>query len=100
MAIDLFCYVSVDRNLTDAMRSELLIDRRDIFSENFIISTAKDASPMHVEIAAENGFEAKSFFLISLNKKDSVNLLGLVSQILKDKFGSNILILQENERKL
>ncbi|WLE60799.1 hypothetical protein GIY62_09215 [Burkholderia plantarii] len=100
MAIDLFCYVSCDRERTDTLRSELIKERTDLFAENFIISAVRDASPMHLEVAAEHGFSAISFFLISLGNKGSTGSIGFVSQALKSKFGPSILILQENEHKL
>lgn len=55
---------------------------------------------MLAEVADEFGFSAKSFCMVSLNIKESANLIGFASKSLKDKFGENILILQENEHKL
>ncbi|MEN8513230.1 hypothetical protein [Burkholderia sp. RS02] len=61
MAINLFCYSSVDPDGSSALQLELIKERQDLFGKNFLISPVRDVTPMHVEIAGEHGFVPKAF---------------------------------------
>ncbi|WP_175818890.1 hypothetical protein [Burkholderia sp. BCC0419] len=97
MAIDLFCYLSMDH---DAVKSALVrigSKYSDIFGGKFIISPSRDAGCVLKGIAAEYGVVAESFFMVSLRDKGSANLIPIVSRILADEFNGLILILRDNE---
>jgi len=107
MAIDLFCYSSLDSN---AVRGELdLVVKRssDLFPSKFSISDVKDLTNsksyydlMEIEISRENGLVAQCSFVVNLNDKRFVELLSAVEIILKNALGEEkILLLLNNEER-
>ncbi|WP_145956465.1 toxin-immunity protein system imunity protein CdiI2 [Burkholderia pseudomallei] len=98
MAIDLFCYLSIDRGAAESDLNKIRSNHSELFEGKFLISPVRDADFSLKEIAAEHGLVAESFFLVSLNDKNSADLIPIVSKILVDGFnGGVILILQDNE---
>ncbi|MFB5149408.1 hypothetical protein WJH60_07415 [Burkholderia orbicola] len=98
MAIDLFCYLSIDRDAAESGLNRIRSNNIDLFGGKFLTSPVRSADFSLKEIAAEHGLVAESFFLISLNDKNSADLIPVVSKILADEFnGGEILILQDNE---
>jgi len=107
VAIDLFCYCSLDANkVGDEL--ELMAKRNpDLFSGKFLISAAKDLASsvsyydlVEIEISRENGLAAQSSFIVSLNDKRSVDLLPVVEKILKNALGEEkVLLLLNNEER-
>ncbi|CAD9217565.1 hypothetical protein BCEN4_1090145 [Burkholderia cenocepacia] len=97
MAIDLFCYLSMDNGAVKSALVKISSKYSDIFRRRFIISPSRDADFVLKEIAAKYGVVAESFFMVSLRDKDSANLIPTVSRILDYEFNGLILILQDNE---
>ncbi|HDR9587676.1 TPA: hypothetical protein QDC22_005343 [Burkholderia stabilis] len=98
MAIDLFCYLSIDRDAAEFGLNKIRSNNLELFEGKFLTSPVRGADFSLKEIAAEHGLVAESFFLVSLNDKNSSGLIPVVSKILADGFdGGAILILQDNE---
>lgn len=98
MSIGLFCYVAEPVSTVDSVLSEARAQHEDLFASKFLISSAREATAMHKEIASEYGVEAQTFFLVTLNEKKSADLITSVANLFRKMlFKNSVLILLENE---
>ena len=92
MAIDLFFYVTSSKDKTEELLKAIRDEHRELFSKKFIISQASDANEVEKEISLEQGLNACSAFMVSLNDKSAAALVLDVAKILKSAFGSGNVI--------
>jgi hypothetical protein len=101
MSVDLFCYAAdLSENVNEKL--ELLrVQFPELFASKFLMYDAEPASVIHRGIALEQHFRANSWFLVSLNDKDSSHLVLSVAGKLKGAFGSeNLIVLHTNETSI
>ena len=101
MSVDLFCYTSdYSEKATQIIRA-LVIRNADLFPNKFSISDPRTAEENQKDIALEHHFFPASVFLIHLSDKNSADLISHVSELVKNEFGAeNILILHNNDRRI
>lgn len=102
MAIDLFCYSTLDAEEFNACFKKIMQDYPKIFPHNYIISTISKASEIGTEIALEYGMSnVHSFCIITLNnKKLTINTAALATILRTYIDSEKILILYENEKPI
>lgn len=101
MAIDLFCYVAMRPDEVDSALNLLKVERADLFSSRFLIAKVLETRGPFAEIANEHGLQAKSYFLVSLNEKDSANRIKDAAEAIKKCFPNDaLLVLLNNESSI
>jgi hypothetical protein len=101
MAIDLFCYVAMESGEMQSTLDLLKIERADLFPSRFYITNFLEARGPFAEIANEHGLQAKSYFLISLNEKNSANRINEAAEAIKHFFpGGRTLVFLNNENSI
>jgi hypothetical protein len=101
MSVDLFCYTSDCSEKASQLIRALVEKNADLFPNKFSISEPRTAGENHKDIALENHFFPESVFLIHLSDKNSADLVANVSDLVKNEFGKeNILILHNNDRRM
>ena len=99
MAIDLFCYTSLNVTDTKDIIDVIFQDHPEIFPSKYFISDVEIAHEISKEIANDYGFpNACSTFLVSLNDKTLSVSTSSIADIFRHYMGNdNIIILHENE---
>ncbi len=99
MAVDLFCYAVETPQAVETKLARLAAHHPDLFSNRFLISKVLVPNSAHKDIARGYGLSTESLFIVSLNDKNSADLLTAASGIIKDFFGKNeVIILNGNEK--
>ncbi|MBD9665681.1 hypothetical protein IB278_17065 [Variovorax sp. VRV01] len=107
MAIDLFCYCSLDADMVREELALLVEGNPNVFPSKFLISVVTDLTNaknhydlVEIEIARENGLAALSSFIVGLNDKKAVDLLSAVKKMIKKSLGEErVLIFLNNEER-
>ena len=101
MAIDLFCYSSLQLPQVKEALSRLFLQHQELFANKFLISDVRQSSDVGKEVALEHGLHAQCLFLIRVNDKTATGLLPTVVGVVKNVLGdSNTVILFEGEDRL
>lgn len=81
--------------------ASLVHENQNLFDQEFLVSTVREANQIHKEIAFDYGIKIHSFFIISLNRKSAANRVIEVVGLVKQAFCSyDFLILHGNEVKM
>jgi hypothetical protein len=99
MSVDLFCYVALGGEEVKTSLGLLEFERADLFSSKFIIAPVRKASGPFAEIAGEHGLQAKSYFLVHLNEKNSADRIKEVVESIKCHFppGAALVLLNNDQ---
>ena len=101
MSVDLFCYVSLPFGEVNKTINLMVAKHHNIFHKNFLISSAREASAIHKEIALEFNLVALCTFIVSLNDKNSGGLVLDVVTLIKEAFGDDrVVVLHTNEVRI
>ena len=101
MALDLFCYSSLELAKVQEILTDVKSRHEELFAHKFLISGGRPTTDEGRETAFEYGINAISLFLIRLNARDASDFLPEVVAVIKAALGdANVVILIEGESRL
>ena len=100
MALDLFCYSSLELAKVQEILTAVKIKHVELFAHKFLISDGRETTEVGKEIALEHGMHAQCLFLIRLNDKEVSYRYHEAVVIIKEALGdANVVILFEGETR-
>ena len=106
MSIDISCYATSTPSETENILTDIISKHGDLFTHAMTLPKVRPATPVHIEIAAEHGFNAASFFLISVKDKLQASRVAELANALREAFNDGedskkrILVLRDNEKSI